>query len=429
MVSFPSLYLPLGVATLLLSEEGALSFSPVSLRYSTQPTASILGRSSVTATTTTTTLAAERSSTSVAILNDTIANDEATANTTPPTTPAITTSSPHQFVWNNTLATEQFQDLEACNVIVADDEVESSSSLLESKRIQLKRELGRVAVTGDFHPDAAVSTTTVSFSKEEEPQTAECIMKELEQLDPLPILRPAMHHSLNAHWSFVFTGVPTIGMQLITLLSRISTLFPFEILDFRDVALCVVDGQSQAKAVVEVQVCGAWEVLLEVCTSLRRPTKEDLEGEYREFRGEDGTLLLEHFQGVQLNGVKIPTPKSWHTTRTLEITYMDKDIMIARTSGGEPHLLLRNSPLCYSPEDMMLDDDSMMDEEVEECDLDGNGFSAFFGEAIEIYGERITRCLVDRDFGREEYEKKEGKKDGEWWKSVTRGMKLGVGDD
>jgi len=190
--------------------------------------------------------------------------------------------------------------------------------------------------------------------------------------------------------------------------------------------------------VVEVKICGLWDVVLEVCTSLRRPVEKDFDendgGCYAKFRGEEGTLLLEHFQGVHLNGVKIPTPNSWHTTRTLEITYMDKDIMIARTSGGEPHLLIRNSPLCYSPEEMMIhdiitnydesiviDDMVSVDEEIEECDIDGgiDGSGSvvdggkrtkFFSEAIEIYGERITRCLVDRDFGREEYEKKESRK-------------------
>lgn len=240
---------------------------------------------------------------------------------------------PQQAAWNNTIAAQQIQELEqvsASSAVVAID----STSLLQTKRCRLKRELARVSITG-FHPDAAVSTPSVEQVKE--PRTAECIMKELEQMNPLPILRPAMHHSLNAHWSFVFTGVPTIGMfncgiekrniqcpsvqypfinyhspqlptigmQLITLLSRITVLLPFEVLDFRDVALCVTDDQSQAKAVVEVKVCGAWEVLLEVCTSLRRPTDEDLENEFKDFQGEEGTLLLEHFEGVHLNGMLI----------------------------------------------------------------------------------------------------------------------------
>lgn len=361
-----------------------------------------------------------------------------------------------RLAWDGADAERQIRELEAVSVAA------STTSSIESKRADLKRELARAAITG-FHPDAAPSSssstmTTQSTSTsnqnqlvDDEPlRTAEVIMKELEQMNPLPILRPASHHSLNAHWSFVFTGVPTAGMRLITLLSRISGMFPFELLDFRDVALCVTDEQQKAKAVVEVTVCGAWELVLEVCTSLRRPTSEDLENEYADFRGEEGTLLLEHFQGVELNGVEIPTPQSWHTTRTLEITYMDKDILIARTSGGEPHLLLRNSPLCYaSPAERMLhaDDDAaaLMEEAIEECDLDGNGnkWTEFFSEAIDIYGERITRCLVDRDFGREEYEKKNeemkaedgrrGGGSGQWWKTLASGPDLGrqwgVGDD
>lgn len=342
-----------------------------------------------------------------------------------------------------------------------DEEEEEEGTRESSLRNRLKRELAHVSITGfhHHHTDDALSASPSSSSSSSTTstgvaRTAEVIMKELETLRPVSSMpHPATHRSLDAHWSFVFTGVPTIGMRLITLLSRISGFLPFELLDFRDVALCVVDGRTRAKAVVEVTVCGTWDVVLEVCTSLRRPEGEDLEDEkYVEYRAEDGTLLLEHFQGVELNGVEIPTPRSWHTTRTLEITYMDEDIMIARTSGGEPHLLLRNSPLCYTPEEMMTlhddveEDGDDVDDEMEECDVDGgNAWTEFFGEAIELYGERIARCLVDRDFGGEERLRKEeamtmshgGKKDDEddeWWRWLgTRGLELGrqwgVGDD
>ncbi|KAL9187485.1 hypothetical protein ACHAXT_001588 [Thalassiosira profunda] len=294
----------------------------------------------------------------------------------------------------------------------------------ETERARLKRELARVSITG-YCSDADVSECDAEEGKT--PRTAEDIMKELERMDPLPIISPATHHSLNADWAFVFTGVPTIGMRLITLLSRMSVLFPFEILDFRDVALCVTDGQSRAKAVVDVKVCGVCELLLEVCTSLRRPTAEDLEGEYKDFKGEQGTLLLEHFQGITLNGVEIPTPESWRTTRTLDITYMDKDIMVARTGGGEPHLLLRNSPLCYTSEEMVAHgDDAAMADDVELCDLDGPAWTEFFGDALEMYGDRITRCLVDRDFGREEFQRKEQIKNEGKWKGIL--ANLGSGD-
>lgn len=357
------------------------------------------------------------------LLNDTLANNNELASFLPPLS-----------VWNNTLAGLQTDELDVVSTPTSayTSRVDNDASIEEQqqqpsnvRRTKLKRELAHAAITG-FHPDVERSIS----SSVGQQRTAEDIMKELEQSSPLPILQPATHHSLNANWSFVFTGVPTIGMRLITLLSRISVLFPFEILDFRNVALLVEEDQRKAKALVEVQVCGGLDLVLEVCTSLRRPSDDDLKGEYKEFSAEEGTLLLEHFQGIKLNGIKIPTPESWSTTRTLEITYMDKDIMIARTSGGEPHLLLRNTPLCYTPEDIIHveTDNAVMMDEVEECDLlDGtNRWTEFFSEAIEIYGERITRCLVDRDFGKEEYTKKNSKKGPEeWWKSISSGLKLG----
>ena len=234
-------------------------------------------------------------------------------------------------------------------------------------------------------------------------------MYDLELLNPVD--RPACHYSLNANWSFVFTGVPTLGMKLITLLSRISVAFPFEILDFRDVCLRVKDRQAKALAIVSVTICGAFDWELQVCTSLRRPNSQDFNGRCEEFVGEKGTLLLEHFQGVWLNGIQLPTPKQWHTTRTLEITYMDEDIMIARTSGGEPHLLLRNSPMCYTGEEMMeygIDDD--FEALMEECNVEDEEiyrWTKFFAEATEMYGKRLGRCLVDREFGREENERRQ----------------------
>mmetsp|Transcript_15505 Transcript_15505/g.19807 ORF Transcript_15505/g.19807 Transcript_15505/m.19807 type:complete len:368 (+) Transcript_15505:95-1198(+) len=302
------------------------------------------------------------------------------------------------FAWNQTLATTEIDALETMMEEVPDD------TILEEKRTSLKKQLARTAITNLISEEE--EDTQPQRLYEEDARTAESIMKELEQLE-LPILRPASHYSLNADWSFVFTGVPTIGMKLITLLSRISMAFPFEILDFKDVSLRVTDRQAKAMAIVSVTVCGAFDWELQVCTSLRRPKKKDLDGAYKEFKEEEGTLLLEHFQGIWLNGVEIPTPQQWRTTRTLEITYMDKDIMIARTSGGEPHLLLRNSPMCYTVEEMMVGfEDDEIEDDMEECSIDDDGnnrWTQFFAEAAEIYGERLGRCLVDREFGKEEY--------------------------
>ncbi len=228
-----------------------------------------------------------------------------------------------------------------------------NNSNIEEQRALLKQQLARAAIT-NFQCQDLTHVTQIQLDKHDihDPrviinandkqrrqmnsntyQTAESLMKTLESLHPLPIPHPATHPTLNSHWSFVFTGVPTIGMKLITLLSRISSYLPFEILDFREVGLIVTNDQRNAKAVVEVRVCGVWDVVLEVHTSLRRPRENGSDDAYwkeilkkRNVDGdevsrldsavdrdicsdagafeaeENGTLLLENFQGIQLNG-------------------------------------------------------------------------------------------------------------------------------
>ncbi len=126
-------------------------------------------------------------------------------------------------------------------------------------------------------------------------------------------------------------------------------------------------------------------------------------------------VLLREYDNFALTfcnkGIDLPTPKQWHTTRTLEVTYMDDDIMIARTSGGEPHLLIRTSQLCHPVVEYgeKLGNDAIenqnefenqTEEDDDSCDVDENRWTEFFIEAMEMYGTRITRCLVDREFGK-----------------------------
>ena len=213
--------------------------------------------------------------------------------------------------------------------------------------------------------------------------TAEDLMRELEQVTPWP--KPAQHPLLNARWSFVFTGVPTIGMKLITLLSRISVGLSRKVLEFDNVFLEVSGKQSQVKAIVRVQILGQ-PVELNVFTKLRRPTAtadNDDDTIPHEVDDPKGTLLIETFDKLLLMGVEVPTPASWKSSRQLEITYLDEDMMIARTAGGEPHLLLRHSP-CST------DDDT--------CDLDSDEPTRYFQDAMDKYGRHLSRSLVDRAY-------------------------------
>jgi len=198
---------------------------------------------------------------------------------------------------------------------------------------------------------------------------AEDLMKELEQVCPWP--NPAYHPQLNARWSFVFTGVPTIGMKLITLLSRISVGVSQQILDFDNVFLEVSGQQSQVKAIVRIEVLGQ-PVELNVFTNLQKACEPS-----------SGTLLIESFEKLMLMGMELPTPQSWKSSRTLQITYLDDDMMLARTAGGEPHLLLRHSP-CSTDD--------------EACDLDTEAPTQYFQDALAKYGKHLSRSLVDRAY-------------------------------
>jgi len=236
--------------------------------------------------------------------------------------------------------------------------VSSSDLATRERRNQLKEELAICSIE-NFDFDAQKEGATV----------AEDIMKRLEPLRPWR--RPAEHPGLNARFSFVFTGVPTIGMQLITLLSRISVGFP--IVDFKDVFLEVSNQNTKAKAIVNFKVFGVpfeLNVRTNLCADKSCPK---------------GTMMNEHFQGITLQGWTVPTPEAWHRSRTLEISYLDEDMMIARTAGGEPHFLLRHSSC--STDDL-------------ECDIDTD-LTVYFEDAKAKYGEKIARCLVDREFGME----------------------------
>ena len=147
---------------------------------------------------------------------------------------------------------------------------------IQIKRDEIKKELVLAAIENYDIEAYEAGMTTI----------AEDIMKKLEPLRP--IARSAYDPSLNARWSFVFTGVPTVGMRLIELLSRISAGFPP--VDFRDVFLEVYDHGSMVRAIVKVKLFGK-DLELNVFTSLR-PKEDDPEG----------TFLIEKFEGLRLAG-------------------------------------------------------------------------------------------------------------------------------
>lgn len=297
-------------------------------------------------------------------------------------------SSPSHHVQQRRRRTRLFFQNETA--VVEDEKVETvwkrsfrPKVLSDFQRHRLKRDLA-VAAIEDYDMEAYNAGMTTA---------AEDLMKELEEVNPYD--RPAYHPDMNARWSFVFTGVPTIGMRLITLLSRISVGLADSILEFDDVFLEVSKEQTQVKAIVAVRVFGN-PLELNVYTRLRQPelTSTTCVHVPALSVADDGTHLLESFEKLVLCGVEIPTPKEWkQNPRDLQITYLDEAMMIARTAGGEPHLMLRHSP-CST------DDNT--------CDIDDSETTPFFHEAMEKYGSQLSRSLVDRAYSRSDTSSQQG---------------------
>ena len=177
------------------------------------------------------------------------------------------------------------------------------------------------------------------------------IMEELECLKPQS-MKPAYDPKLNGQWNFVLSK-DDLGT------SFIKELLPPEYYSFGDddtktsssssqpawkallnnlyqlkgLYMRIHDEQSQVEIVLSSKVCfGQIPIDIVFATSLLSTNYEE---------EPDGTLFLEKFESIIVGGVSLPLPESWQRFRYLEITYLDDDIVIARGSGGDPHVLVR----------------------------------------------------------------------------------------
>ena len=171
------------------------------------------------------------------------------------------------------------------------------------------------------------------------------VMEELECLRPESMM-PAYDSRLNGQWNFVLSK-NDLGTQLIKellppeyysfgddndkstspLRSILSSLYSLKGLYMR-----IHSEQTQVEIVLSSKIIfGQVPIDIVFGTSLEVPSAES----------EDGTLFLEKFESIKVGGVSLPIPESWQRYRYLEITYLDDDIVIARGSGGDPHVLVR----------------------------------------------------------------------------------------
>ncbi|KAL9180524.1 hypothetical protein ACHAXT_010977 [Thalassiosira profunda] len=177
------------------------------------------------------------------------------------------------------------------------------------------------------------------------------IMEQLECLRPQS-MKPADDPKLNGRWNFVLSK-DDLGT------SFIKELLPPDYYSFGDeetkdsgsqqsppwkallgnayqlkgLYMRISDEQSQVEIVLSSSILfGKLPIDIVFKTSLLS-TNYDEETE--------GTLFLEKFEAIELGGFSLPLPSSWQRFRYLEITFLDDEIVIARGSGGEPHVLVR----------------------------------------------------------------------------------------
>ncbi|CAN0114515.1 unnamed protein product [Ectocarpus sp. 12 AP-2014] len=161
----------------------------------------------------------------------------------------------------------------------------------------------------------------LSSSKQMRTEVNELMLK-LEPMNPTD--KPAASAILNGVWEFLYTGGLSPGTLAVQVLSRVAKTFS-AVVDLKGVTLTINRDQPRVEAAVKASVFGT-EAQVKVRTRLEQ--KSDMR-------------LQEVYEEAEVAGVTIPIPARIQPRRTLYITYLDDDIMIARDDTGAPDLLVR----------------------------------------------------------------------------------------
>jgi len=155
------------------------------------------------------------------------------------------------------------------------------------------------------------------------------MLEELEQLKPTS-MRPTEDSLLDGRWDFCFDVEPDVGTGLIKeMFEGDGPNWMKKILDFDGVHMEIGNEQSTIQLVVSVKVFEK-DITVILHTSLTAAQQ------YNSLH-----MFREKFEGIEVNGFRLPYPDVWKKSRYLEFSYLDDQFAIARGSGGEPHFLLR----------------------------------------------------------------------------------------
>mmetsp|Transcript_26615 Transcript_26615/g.56239 ORF Transcript_26615/g.56239 Transcript_26615/m.56239 type:complete len:483 (+) Transcript_26615:37-1485(+) len=173
-----------------------------------------------------------------------------------------------------------------------------------------------------------LKTTLSTQAREHTPEENFAMLEQLERLKPNST-RPTDDSSLNGRWEFCFDVEPDVGTGFIKeLFEGNGPDWLRKIIDFEGVHMEIGNGQTTIQLVVSVALFEK-EITLILHTSLS-PAESN-----------PGTMFMEKFEGIELNGFRLPYPSAWKKSRFLEFSYLDEEFAIARGAGGEPHFLLR----------------------------------------------------------------------------------------
>lgn len=148
------------------------------------------------------------------------------------------------------------------------------------------------------------------------------LMLKLEPMNPTE--EPARSPVLNGVWEFLYTGGLSPGTLAVQVLSRVAKTFS-AVVDLEAITLTINRDQPRVEAAVKASLFGT-QAQVKVRTRLEQ--KSDMR-------------LQEVYEEAEVAGVTIPIPARLQPRRTLYITYLDDDIMIARDDTGAPDLLIR----------------------------------------------------------------------------------------
>ena len=170
-------------------------------------------------------------------------------------------------------------------------------------------------------------------AKEYTPEQNFAMLEELETLKPIST-RPTDDSRLNGRWDFCFDVEPDVGTGFIKDLFEEREgdgSFMKRILDFQGVYMEIGNDQSTIQLVVSVSLFQKPITVILHTSLVPAPSYSE------------GTMFLEKFEGVEVNGLRLWYPNAWKKSRYLEFSYLDDAFAVARGAGGEPHFLLRGS--------------------------------------------------------------------------------------